>query len=139
MHAVPGKGGIRFHQDVDLEEVKNLAFLMALKCALVDIPFGGAKGGVKIDPKILSKGELERLSRSFIREIHQFIGEKIDIPAPDINTNATIMGYMVDEYAKIKGQFIPGVYYWKAISTRWFKRENRSNITWWCVCTSDIF
>lgn len=112
----PGKGGIRFHQEVDLEEVKNLAFLMALKCALVDIPFGGAKGGIEVDPRELSKGEIERLSRSFIREIHPFIGERTDVPAPDVNTNATIMGYMVDEYAKINGKFIPGVITGKPLS-----------------------
>jgi glutamate dehydrogenase/leucine dehydrogenase len=105
----PGKGGIRFHPDVEIEEVKNLAFLMALKCALVNIPFGGAKGGIEVDPRKLSKSELERLSRSFIREIHPFIGERIDVPAPDVNTNAEIMGWMVDEYAKINGAFVPGV------------------------------
>ena len=105
----PGKGGIRFHHEVDLEEVKSLAFLMALKCALVEIPFGGAKGGIEVDPKQLSEGEIERLARSFIRELHPFIGERVDVPAPDVNTNATIMGYMVDEYAKLKGEFIPGV------------------------------
>ncbi len=112
----PGKGGLRFHPDVELEEVKNLAFLMALKCALVDIPFGGAKGGVAVNPKELSVGEIERLSRSLMRELAPFIGERVDIPAPDVNTNATIMGYMVDEYAKIKGQFIPGVITGKPLS-----------------------
>lgn len=105
----PGKGGIRFHPEVNLEEVKNLSFLMALKCALVEIPFGGAKGGVEVDPKTLSAAEVERLSRSYVREIHQFIGERVDIPAPDVNTNAAIMGYMVDEYAKLHGSFVPGV------------------------------
>lgn len=112
----PGKGGLRFHPDVELEEVKNLAFLMSLKCALVDIPFGGAKGGVAVNPKELSVGEIERLSRSLMRELAPFIGERVDIPAPDVNTNATIMGYMVDEYAKIKGQFIPGVITGKPLS-----------------------
>lgn len=105
----PTKGGLRFHPEVHLEEVKNLAFLMALKCSLAGIPFGGAKGGVEIDPKKLSHAELERLSRSFIRELHPFIGERVDIPAPDVNTNEQIMAWMVDEYAKIQGQFIPGV------------------------------
>jgi glutamate dehydrogenase/leucine dehydrogenase len=105
----PGKGGVRFHQEVDEEEVKNLAFLMALKCALVEIPFGGAKGGIEVDPRTLSAGEIERLSRSFIRELHPFIGERVDIPAPDVNTNPDIMGYMVDEYSKLSGKFIPGV------------------------------
>jgi len=112
----PGKGGIRFHPHVDLEEVKNLAFLMALKCALVAIPFGGAKGGIEVDPSTLSAGEIERMSRSYIRELHQFIGEHVDVPAPDVNTNAAIMGYMVDEYAKIKGAFVPGVITGKPLS-----------------------
>ncbi len=105
----PGKGGIRFHPEVEVEEVKNLAFLMALKCSLVNIPFGGAKGGVAVDPKNFSKGEYEKLSRNTIRILHPFIGERIDIPAPDINTNSEVMGWMVDEYAKIKGEFIPGI------------------------------
>ena len=105
----PTKGGIRFHQETDLEEVKMLSFLMILKCALLNLPFGGAKGGVCVDPAKLSKGELERLSRGFIRETHNFIGPDIDIPAPDVNTNEQIMAWMVDEYSKIKGRFIPGV------------------------------
>jgi glutamate dehydrogenase/leucine dehydrogenase len=105
----PTKGGIRFHPEVNLEEVKNLAFLMALKCSLVEIPFGGAKGGIEVDVRELSPGEIERLSRSFIRETHTFIGADIDIPAPDVNTDEKIMGYMVDEFSKIKGRFVPGV------------------------------
>jgi glutamate dehydrogenase len=105
----PAKGGLRFHPEVNLEEVKNLSFLMALKCSLAGIPFGGGKGGVEVDPKELTKAELERLSRSLMRELHPFIGERVDIPAPDVNTNEQIMAWMVDEYAKIKGQFIPGV------------------------------
>ena len=105
----PAKGGLRFHPEVNLEEVKNLAFLMALKCSLVGIPFGGGKGGIEIDPRKLSDAERERLSRSLMRELHPFIGERVDIPAPDVNTNEQIMAWMVDEYAKIKGQFIPGV------------------------------
>ena len=112
----PGKGGIRFHPDVEIEEVKNLAFLMALKCSLVNIPFGGAKGGVEVDPRKLSKNELERLSRDFIREIHPFIGKRVDVPAPDVNTSAEVMGWMVDEYAKINGSFIPGVITGKPLS-----------------------
>ena len=105
----PTKGGLRFHPEVNLEEVKNLSFLMALKGALVEIPFGGAKGGIEVDIRELSRGEIERLSRSFIRETHTFIGPETDIPAPDVNTDERIMGYMVDEYSKIKGKFVPGV------------------------------
>ena len=104
----PTKGGIRFHHEVDLEEVKTLAFLMTLKCAVVNIPFGGAKGGIVVDTKELSKGELERLSRAYIREFYQFIGPDIDVPAPDVNTNPQIMAWMLDEYEKIRGRHAPG-------------------------------
>ena len=90
----PTKGGIRFHPDVNMEEVTELAFLMALKCAVVNIPFGGAKGGIAVDPKKLSEKELERLSRAYIAEYVDFLGPKKDIPAPDINTDAKIMGWM---------------------------------------------
>lgn len=105
----PTKGGIRFHPSVDLEEVNTLSFLMALKCSLAGLPFGGAKGGVEVDPYTLSKAELERLSRGYIREAHNFIGPDVDIPAPDVNTDEQIMAWMVDEYAKIKGRYVPGV------------------------------
>lgn len=105
----PTKGGIRFHHEVDLEEVKTLAFLMTLKCAVVNIPFGGAKGGVVVDTKKLSKGELERLSRAYIREVYKFIGPDTDIPAPDVNTTPQIMAWMLDEYEEIIGKHAPGV------------------------------
>lgn len=99
----PYKGGIRYHQDTDMEEVKALAFWMALKCAVVNIPMGGGKGGITVDPKKLSKKEIERLSRGWIKLMAPVIGPKVDIPAPDVNTNPEIMNYMVDEYAKITG------------------------------------
>ncbi len=105
----PTKGGIRYHQHVNLEEVKTLSFLMALKTSLLQIPFGGAKGGVEVDPSKLSTGELERLTRGFVRGAHKFIGSRTDIPAPDINTNAQVMAWFADEYAKIVGHFVPGV------------------------------
>ena len=111
----PSKGGIRFHQELDLEEVKTLAFLMSLKCSLAGLPFGGAKGGIKVDPKELSAGEIERLSRSFIRQAYDVLGPQKDIPAPDINTNEQIMDYMVDEYSKIKGEKTPAVITGKSI------------------------
>ena len=98
----PYKGGIRFHPNVDLDEVKALAFWMTIKCAVVDIPFGGGKGGVVVDPKKLSEGELERLSRGYVRAIADRIGPEIDVPAPDVNTNSKIMGWMLDEYMKGK-------------------------------------
>ena len=105
----PTKGGIRFHPQVSLSEVKALAFWMTFKCALVDIPFGGGKGGVVVDPKQLSQLEIERLSRSYISQIADFIGPNVDIPAPDVYTNAMIMGWMMDEYSKIKRQHSPAV------------------------------
>src|SRR4051794_35949147 len=89
----PAKGGIRFHQDVSIDEVKALATWMTWKCAVVDIPYGGGKGGVIVDPKHLSIGELERLSRRFATEIQEIIGPARDIPAPDVNTNSQIMAW----------------------------------------------
>ena len=105
----PTKGGIRFHPNVDLGEVKALAFWMTCKCAVVGIPFGGGKGGVIVNPKELSRLELERLSRGFIRNIADFIGPDTDIPAPDVYTNSMIMGWMMDEYSKIHGRYTPAV------------------------------
>jgi glutamate dehydrogenase/leucine dehydrogenase len=99
----PTKGGIRFHQTVDMSEVTELAFLMSLKCSLANIPFGGAKGGIKINPKNLSEGELERVTRGYVRQMMSIIGPNQDIPAPDVNTNPKIMGWMVDEYEKYSG------------------------------------
>src|SRR5580698_4309748 len=97
----PTKGGIRFHPQVNLDEVKSLAFWMTIKCAVVGVPFGGGKGGIIVDPKELSRMELERLSRSYIQQIADFIGPDTDIPAPDVYTNPMIMGWMMDEYSKI--------------------------------------
>jgi glutamate dehydrogenase (NADP+) len=105
----PTKGGIRYHPDVSLDEVTSLSFWMTIKCAVMNLPFGGAKGGVIVNPKELSKLELERLSRNYIREIADIIGPKRDIPAPDVYTNATVMGWMADEYAHIKREQLPGV------------------------------
>jgi glutamate dehydrogenase/leucine dehydrogenase len=97
----PYKGGIRYFFEVDEDEIKTLAFLMTIKCSLVGLPLGGAKGGIKVDPKKLSENELERLSKEFVRKIYDFIGPDKDIPAPDVNTNSKIMDWMVDEYVKI--------------------------------------
>ena len=105
----PGKGGIRFHHQVNLPEVRNLAFLMALKCALIDIPFGGAKGGVEVQADSLSINEKERLARGFVREFYHVLGERVDIPAPDMNTDEQTMAWMVDEYSKLSGRYTPGV------------------------------
>jgi len=99
----PYKGGIRYHTATDIDEVKALAFWMALKCAVVNIPMGGGKGGITVDPKKLSTGEIERLSRGWIKMMAPVIGPQIDVPAPDVNTTPEIMSYMVDEYSKITG------------------------------------
>jgi glutamate dehydrogenase/leucine dehydrogenase len=105
----PTKGGIRYHPEVDEDEVDELAFLMTLKCAVVGVPFGGAKGGVRVDPDTLSEGELERLSRGYIEEYHDVIGPDKDIPAPDVNTGARTMAWMMDEYERITARRAPGV------------------------------
>jgi glutamate dehydrogenase/leucine dehydrogenase len=105
----PTKGGIRFHPKVDLGEVKSLAFWMALKCSVVGIPYGGAKGGVEVDPKSLSTKELEMLSRAYIKSIHENVGPTKDVPAPDVYTTPQIMAWMLDEYEKIKGEHSPGL------------------------------
>ncbi len=105
----PAKGGIRFHPGVTLEEVQALALWMTLKCAVVGIPYGGGKGGVTVDPKRLTPLELERLSRAYMRAMADFIGPQVDIPAPDVYTNARIMGWMADEYETIKRIKAPGV------------------------------
>ena len=105
----PTKGGIRFHPGVTLEEVQALALWMTVKCAVVGLPYGGAKGGVTVDPKSLSRLELERLSRAYMRAMADFVGPEVDIPAPDVYTNARIMGWMSNEYETIKRVKAPGV------------------------------
>ena len=105
----PTKGGIRYHQDVSIDEVQSLAFWMTFKCAVANLPFGGGKGGITVNPKELSHFELERLSRGYIDAVADFIGPDVDIPAPDVYTNQMIMGWMVDEYSIIKRQITPAV------------------------------
>jgi len=105
----PCKGGIRFHPDETIDTIKSLAAWMTWKCAVVDIPLGGGKGGVICDTKEMSPGEVERLSRSYIDAIGQFIGPERDIPAPDVYTNPQIMAWMMDEYSKLRGYNCPGV------------------------------
>ncbi len=99
----PMKGGIRFHPQVDLDEVVALASLMTWKTAVVDLPYGGAKGGIAVDPKALTPGELQRLTRTFVQKIHDVIGPNTDVPAPDMGTNAQVMAWILDEYAKFHG------------------------------------
>jgi glutamate dehydrogenase (NAD(P)+) len=104
----PYKGGLRFHPTVDLDHTQALASLMTWKTAVVGIPYGGAKGGIAVDPRALSQLELERLTRKFTQQIHEMIGDRLDIPAPDVNTNAQVMAWLMDEYSKFHG-FTPGV------------------------------
>lgn len=98
----PAKGGIRFHPDVNADEVSTLAFWMTMKCAVLGLPFGGGKGGISVDPKSLSPAELERLSRAYIDQVADMIGPDVDIPAPDVNTDPRVMGWMMDQYRIIQ-------------------------------------
>lgn len=111
----PYKGGIRFHKDTVREEVQALGTLMSIKCAVAGLPYGGAKGGIAVDPKTLSKTELERLSRAFATKIAPLIGVDIDVPAPDVNTTPQIMAWMLDEYQKIIGYKSPATFTGKPI------------------------
>ncbi|HMK57086.1 MAG TPA: Glu/Leu/Phe/Val dehydrogenase [Dissulfurispiraceae bacterium] len=103
----PAKGGIRFHPGLNLYHLRDLSFLMMLKCAVVNIPFGGSKGGVVVNPKELSRNELEQLTRGYVRAIADYIGPFKDIPAPDVYTDEQIMAWMLDEYERIKGMHVP--------------------------------
>ena len=113
----PYKGGIRFHPQVDLSEISALAFWMALKCAVVGIPYGGAKGGIEVNPKELSPREIEELSRGYARALFLELGPKIDIPAPDVYTNPQIMGWMMDEYSRMRGYTSPASFTGKPMET----------------------
>jgi len=112
----PYKGGIRFHPQVDLDEVKALAFWMAIKTAVVNIPMGGGKGGVCVDSKNLSKNEIEKISREWVRQMKDNIGPKKDVPAPDVNTTPEIMAWMSDEYSKVTGDFSGACFTGKPVS-----------------------
>jgi glutamate dehydrogenase (NAD(P)+) len=105
----PYKGGVRYHQNVNLGEVTALAMLMTWKCAIVNLPLGGAKGGVQIDPSLLSRGEIQRMTRRYTSEIVNFIGPDVDIPAPDMGTNEQVMAWMMDTYSQLKGYAIPEI------------------------------
>lgn len=105
----PAKGGIRYHQNVSADEVRALSAWMTWKCAVVGIPYGGGKGGIIVDPKKLSKGELERLTRGYARAISSVIGPNTDVPAPDVNTNSQTMAWIADEYSKLHGHWTPAV------------------------------
>lgn len=112
----PTKGGIRFHPEVTAEEVETLAFWMTIKCAVTNLPYGGGKGGVKVDPRSLSRSEIERLSRAYVQAFARVIGPDRDIPAPDVYTNSMIMGWMADEYSTLVGESSPAVVTGKPIA-----------------------
>ena len=122
----PYKGGIRFHPGVSEDELTTLAFLMTIKCAVVGIPFGGAKGGVAIDPKLLSEKELEELSRAYVRAFHQYLGPDKDVPAPDVNTNEQIMGWMLSEYEELTGHPAPAAFTGKPVAIGGSKGRDRA-------------
>jgi glutamate dehydrogenase/leucine dehydrogenase len=105
----PYKGGLRYYSKVDLDEVKSLSFWMTIKCAVVNIPYGGAKGGIKVDPKELSQNELEKLTRGYVRRVASNVGPDKDIPAPDVYTDAQVMAWFMDEFSRIKGKNVPAV------------------------------
>ncbi len=112
----PAKGGVRYHPNVNLDEITALAALMAWKCGVVDVPFGGAKGGVTCDPRNMSRGEIERLTRRYTYEIGIIIGPETDIPAPDVYTDEQVMAWMMDTYSMMKGYPVPGVVTGKPVS-----------------------
>ena len=112
----PGKGGVRFHQEVTLSEVMALSAWMTVKNAAVNVPYGGAKGGIRVDPKTLSQGELQRMTRRYTSEINIIIGPNKDIPAPDVNTNEQIMAWMMDTYSMNQGSTASGVVTGKPVS-----------------------
>ena len=131
----PGKGGIRFHPQVSLSETAALAMLMTFKCALVGLPLGGAKGGVRCDPSDLSRQELQALTRRYCMEISPFVGPDVDIPAPDIGTDSQTMAWFMDTYSQIKGYAIPGVVTGKplVIGGSWGRRDATGQGVAMCV------
>lgn len=124
----PAKGGIRFHPNVSYDEVRALSIWMTFKCGIMGIPYGGGKGGVICDPLTLSAKELEQIARGYVRGLHKYVGEKIDIPAPDVGTNGQVMSWMLDEYIKLNGDRQDlGVFTGK--DTRWGGSEGRNEAT----------
>lgn len=130
----PYKGGLRFHPQVDMDEIKALAFLMTIKNAVVDVPFGGGKGGIEIDPKTLSENELERLTRSFTKKLAPNIGPLVDVPAPDVNTTAQVMDWLVHEYSKIAGKKVLAVVTGKSVKNGGsLGREEATGMGGFCI------
>lgn len=123
----PGKGGVRLHPGVNPDEVKALSVWMTFKCGVMGVPYGGGKGGITVDPTSLSQGELERLARGYVQGIYKYIGEKIDIPAPDVGSNGQVMAWMVDEYNKLTGESALGVITGKPVP--WGGSKGRNEAT----------
>ena len=134
----PYKGGIRYHWNVSLDEVKALSFWMMVKCATVNIPMGGGKGGIIVDPKELSEGELERLSRGYVQKLWRNIGSDKDVPAPDVYTTPQIMGWMRDEYEKLVGHEDPGVITGKTIEDGGSEGRSYSTAQGGVYCTREL-
>lgn len=126
----PFKGGIRFHQDVSKDEVKALSMWMTFKCAVIDIPLGGGKWGIIVNPKELSKGELERLSRGYIRKLYKYIWPGQDVPAPDVNTTPEIMAWMMDEYSMLVGKYSPWSFTGKPLTTGGSEGRGTATAQW---------
>lgn len=134
----PFKWGIRFHPHVNRFEVKALSMWMTFKCAVVNIPLGGWKWGIIVDPKTLSLGELERLARGYVREIYKYIGPEQDIPAPDVNTNPQVMAWMMDEYSKLVGVYSPGSFTGKPLTSWWSEWRASATAQWWLYVLLEI-
>ena len=135
----PGKGGIRFHPSVSAHEIMALAADMTLKCAVVDIPFGGAKGGIQVDPAMLSVGELERLTRRYAVGIASMIGPDRDIPAPDVNTDANVMAWLMDTISMVSGEAVSGVVTGKPLAIGGSRGHVGATSQGVLICTRAIF
>lgn len=134
----PFKGWIRFHQDISRSEVKALSMWMTIKCAVIDIPLGGWKGGIIVNPKELSTWELERLSRGYVRALYKYIWPEVDIPAPDVNTTPQIMAWMMDEYSTLVGKYSPGSFTGKPLSSGWSAGRSSATAQWGVYVLQEI-
>lgn len=134
----PAKGGVRYHQNVNVDEVRALSAWMTFKCAVAAIPYGGGKGGIVCRPREMSKGELERLTRTYIDKISAIISPNTDIPAPDVGTNAQTMDWMVDEYSKLKGESVYGIVTGKSIEIGGSKGRNEATGRGICFVTLEM-
>jgi glutamate dehydrogenase/leucine dehydrogenase len=133
----PFKGGIRYHPNVSLSEVKALSMWMTWKASLIDIPFGGAKGGISVDPGKLTRDDLERLTRKYVDAIERDIGPEVDVPAPDVNTNAQTMAWIMDEYSRLKGHSVPSVVTGKPIELGGSEGREAATGRGVAICTRD--